>query len=312
MDNPNICINCETLNTPESIFCKHCGKLLPGKTIDPALDARISNEIDSLVKAKKEQLNDFADNLENKIELNSIKKIDGWLRTGGIMGAIFAIIYSIFAILGGTTAWNLLTDKIKQTTELAEKANKDISEMVNNAQEQMRKLEEMEALTKAQISNIAKQADKATENTEMALKASTDAQNASDAVRNIRDKTTHDVADIYKRLDKQTSNLISKIQQTANATFDVFINLDGDMDSKILKDVMDTLQHKGFRISASNVMSNVEVIQNEIDYFSSSGEDKAKEIRAILKPFYNDIQLSFKKNSDRGASELLLKLKDRM
>ena len=307
MNNPSICIKCKTLNTPESIFCKNCGKPLPGKTIDPALDARISNEIDSLVEAKKEQLNDFAESLENKIELNSIKKIDGWLRTGGIMGAIFAI----FAIFGGTTAWNLLTDKIKQTTELAEKANKDISEMVNNAHERMRKLEEMKALTEAQISNIAKQADMAKQNTEMALKASTDAQNASDAVRNIRDKTTRDVADVYKKLDKQTSDLTSKIQQTANATFDVFIDLDGDLDSKSLKEAMDTLQHKGFRISASNVMGNVEVIQNEIVYFSNSGGDKAKEIKVILSPFYKDIQLNFKKNSDRGASDLLLKLKDR-
>jgi hypothetical protein len=308
MNNPNICIKCQTLNTPESIFCKNCGKPLPDKTIDPDLDARITNEIDSLVKSKKEQLNDFAENLENKIELNSIKKIDGWLRTGGIMGAIFAI----FAILGGTTAWNLLTDKIKQTTELAEKANKDISEMVNNAHEQMRKLEEMKTLTEAQISDIAKQAGMAAQNREMAQKASTEAQKASDVVQNIRDKATRDVADVYKKLDRQKSDLISKIQQTDNATFEVFIDLDGDLDSESLKEVMDTLQHKGFRISASNVMGNVEVIQNEIEYFSNSGEDKAKEISAILKPFYKDIQLNFKKNSDRGASDLLLKLKDRM
>ena len=308
MNNPNICIKCQTLNTPESLFCINCGKPLPGKTIDPDLNARITNEIDSLVKAKKEQLNDFAESLENKIELNSIKKIDGWLRTGGIMGAIFAI----FAILGGTTAWNLLTDKIKQTTELAEKANKDISEMVNNAHEQMRKLEEMKTLTEAQISDIAKQAGMAAQNREIAQKASTEAQKASDVVQNIRDKATRDVADVYKKLDRQKSDLISKIQQTDNATFEVFIDLDGDLDSESLKEVMDTLQHKGFRISASNVMGNVEVIQNEIEYFSNSGEDKAKEISAILKPFYKDFQLNFKKNSDRGASELLLKLKDRM
>jgi hypothetical protein len=308
MNNPNICIKCQTLNTPESLFCINCGKPLPGKTIDPDLNARITNEIDSLVKAKKEQLNDFAESLENKIELNSIKKIDGWLRTGGIMGAIFAI----FAILGGTTAWNLLTDKIKQTTELAEKANKDISEMVNNAHEQMRKLEEMKTLTEAQISDIAKQAGMAAQNREIAQKASTEAQKASDVVQNIRDKATRDVADVYKKLDRQKSDLISKIQQTDNATFEVFIDFDGDLDSESLKEVMDTLQHKGFRISASNVMGNVEVIQNEIEYFSRSGKDKAKEIIGILKPFYKDIQLNFKKNSDRGASDLLLKLKDRM
>ena len=51
MDNQNICTNCSTLNTLDSLFCKHCGK-----AINSTLNNRINDEIDSLINVKKEQL----------------------------------------------------------------------------------------------------------------------------------------------------------------------------------------------------------------------------------------------------------------
>lgn len=299
MDNKNICTNCSTLNTLDSLFCKHCGK-----AINSTLNNRINDEIDSLINVKKEQLEKLAENLENRIELNSIKKIDGWIRTGGMVGAIFTIA-------GGLTAWGILTDKIKETTDHATQANIQIADLVNDTKDEMKKLENSKKEVDDKISSITNKAEIAATEIDIVNNATKDAKETTEEFKKLKENTDNDVAQVKKELFTLKKELINKIQRTDNATFNLFIDHGGNKHNQGFNEVMEKLLNSGFRINENNVIDSVSIDQNEITYFSNSSEEKAKEIKEILSPLYKDIKLHLKSPSDRDPSDMLLNLKER-
>ncbi len=298
MDNPKPCQHCGTANAPESLFCSHCGQRFSGASVNPDSDSVSSHELDARLQEKIEQLNQLAAILEDKIELNCRNKIETWLRAGGILGVI----------LGGTGIF-FLTDKIQETTALADKANQEISAMVEATRKELELFKNntsaLEKELQKKIETIDRQAAKANE-------SSADAQRASEEVRSLKDKTTSDVTDIRKKLEAQENRLTKqgdKIRQTENATFNIFVELRGDASSEGFKRIREKLHEKGFRINESEVNDNAAVDRNEIIYFSKVGEPKAKEIADIIQHDVEDIHITEKNYPDRNESDLKLKLK---
>ncbi len=280
------CRGCGTSNTVESCFCKSCGLAVHDTDIDPRLRA-----LDEVFRKKREDLLSLSVDLTDRIEMESRKRIDTMIKTGGIIG-FGGIIFGLFSYL--IPLDKMFGDIDKRATE----ATKKIAELEDRIKASQARLGENEAVLKK-----VRDTEERVTQTEIRTTALS---------KNAETKT--------KDMTRQASDVLRKAQMAENANYELFIYADPGVSGSKQTDhtkVSDTTIHAieklnraGYRVGNGDV-APVQVDRNQVVYYSELNRQKAEDLRSLLQEFYDDIEISFKRNSDNGVRTLLLKLRDR-
>jgi hypothetical protein len=302
MDNQKHCQNCEKANTLDSKFCKECGNRLSGGNVDSEVNSWVQAEMERLINAKKEELTQFAANIEDKIEINSRKRIDGWLSKGGIVGTALLLVGGLSAFVQVGTLKDTMQGAMDQANRIKSQADQ-MKSSIDNVMNEVLKIRVDFEKTKAQLEE---QKQAIAESVEAAKRRTDEANRALETIRELNIKTSNYAETVKRSVDE----LLGKAHRVDNATFDVFIHhqeTDGSNNNRF-KEALSELIKLGFRISGDNV-AKVQVNQDEVIYYSELNAEKAREIEKLLKRIYPTLVSNLKRNNDRGARELLLKLR---